>query len=259
MPDRAMIWALADLHLSHVHPKPMDIFGPRWRDHGARIARAWRERVADDDLVLIAGDVSWATKLDDALEDLRWIDALPGRKVISRGNHDYWWSAERTRRTRRLMPPGITLREADAARYDGAVICGCRGWVTPDTPGFQEGRDRPFYEREVGRLEAALAEAQRLADGVLPIIVMLHFPPFVSGRPTAFSERIAAAGAAACVYGHLHRPDDWASATQGRVAGVYYQLTACDYLGFGPVAVRGLPPPTQRAACSPTAGTPPPG
>jgi len=93
---------------------------------------------------------------------------------------------------------------------------------------------------------------------LLPIIVML-LPPFVSGRPTAFSERIAAAGAAACVYGHLHRPDDWASATQGRVAGVYYQLTACDYLGFGPVAVRGLPPPTQRAACSPTAGTPPPG
>ena len=94
-----MIWALADLHLSHARPKPMDIFGARWRDHSARIARAWRERVADDDLVLIAGDVSWAMKPDDALEDLRWIDALPGRKGMSRGNHDSWWSAERSRRS----------------------------------------------------------------------------------------------------------------------------------------------------------------
>lgn len=218
----------------------MDVFGNRWKNHPERIAAAWRSRVADDDTVLIAGDVSWAMKLNDALVDLQWIDALPGRKVISRGNHDYWWSSDRTRRVRRSLPPSIAIVEAEALDIGSAVVCGTRGWTAPETPGFQESNDRAYFERELGRLDTALAAAAKLAAGRKPIIVMIHFPPFISGRPTAFAGRIAAAGAAACIYGHLHRPEDWGSATQGMVDGVFYQLTACDYLGFGPVAVRGI-------------------
>ncbi len=237
---RAMLWTISDLHLSFARPKPMDIFGNRWKNHAERIAAAWRARVGADDTVLLAGDTSWALKLQEALVDLEWIDALPGRKIISRGNHDYWWSSERTNRVRRSLPPGISILEGDALYAGEAVICATRGWNTPETPGFQESADRPYFERELKRLDAALAAAQQLAARQRPIIVMIHFPPFISRRPTEFARRIAAAGVTTCIYGHLHRPEDWAAATQGVVDGVYYQLTACDYLDFGPVAVRGL-------------------
>lgn len=245
---RGMLWSISDLHLSFARPKPMDIFGSRWKDHPERIAAAWRARVKPDDVVLLAGDTSWAMKLQDALVDLEWIAALPGRKIISRGNHDYWWSSERTNRVRRSLPPGIDILEASAIDVGEAVVCATRGWNAPETPGFQESVDRPYYERELARLDKALAEAQRLAEGKRPIVVMIHFPPFVARRPTEFARRIAAAKASACVYGHLHRPEDWATATQGVVDGVYYQLTSCDYLGFGPVAVRGLRSPESDSA-----------
>jgi predicted phosphohydrolase len=233
-----MIWTISDLHLSFAQPKPMDIFGTRWKDHHERIAANWRARVAASDTVLIAGDISWAMKVDDALVDLRWIDALPGRKILSKGNHDYWW--DRAGPIRGLMPPSIELLEASAIALGAAVICGTRGWITPETPGFAPSTDMRVFSREVGRLERALAAASALA-AELPMIVMIHYPPFINGRPTDFARRIAAAGASACVFGHLHRPEDWALATQGTVDGVFYQLTSCDYLGFGPVAVRGLP------------------
>lgn len=235
---KGMLWTISDLHLSSVHPKPMDIFGNRWKNHPERIAAAWRQRIQDDDTVLIAGDISWAMKVDEALPDLRWIDELPGRKVLSKGNHDYWW--DRAGPLRPLLPPSIRVVEADALLTDEAVICGTRGWLTPETTGFAPATDLRIYNRELGRLDRALAAARKLADGNRPIVVMIHFPPFVERKPTEFAHRIAAAGAAACVYGHLHRPEDWRSAIQGVQDGVFYQLTSCDYLGFGPVAVRGV-------------------
>ena len=216
----------------------MDIFGERWRDHPRRIAAAWRERVSDDDVVLVAGDISWALKLAEAQPDLAWIAELPGRKVLSRGNHDYWW--ESSGRVRRVLPPSIAIVQGDAIDLGAVIVCGTRGWVTPETPGFKPGEDQVVYNRELARLDMALAAARKLAAGIKPIVVMFHYPPFLDRKPTEFARRIAAAGAAACVYGHLHRPYDWSAATQGLVDGVYYQLTSCDYLGFGPVAVRGL-------------------
>jgi predicted phosphohydrolase len=216
----------------------MDIFGDRWKEHPRRIAAAWNERVRDDDVVLIAGDISWALKLPEALLDLQWIDALPGRKVLSRGNHDYWWDSPG--RVRRQLPGSLAIVQADALDVGDVVVCGTRGWITPDMAGFKIPDDQVIYNRELVRLDLALAAARKLAGGAKPIVVMFHYPPFLDRKPTEFAHRIAAAGAAACVYGHLHRPYDWSLATQGLVDGVYYQLTACDYLGFGPVAVRGL-------------------
>jgi len=233
-----MLWTISDLHLSSVNPKPMDIFGDRWKNHPQRIAAAWRARVREDDTVLVAGDISWAMKLDEALPDLRWIAELPGRKVLSKGNHDYWW--ERAGPLRPKLPPTIAVVEADALDVGEAVVCGTRGWITPEMPGFKESEDLRVYNRELGRLDRALAAAHKLAAGAKPIVVMIHYPPFVDHKPTEFANRIGRSGAAACVYGHLHRPNDWSMATQGVVDGVYYQLTSCDYLGFGPVAVRGI-------------------
>jgi len=216
----------------------MDIFGDRWKNHPLRVAAAWRERVRAEDTVLIAGDISWALKLDEALPDLAWIAELPGHKVLSKGNHDYWW--ERAGPLRPRLPPTIAVVEADALELDEAVICGTRGWLTPEMTAFKDPDDRRVYNRELGRLDRALAAAQKLADGAKPIVVMIHYPPFIDRKPTEFARRIGAAGAAACIYGHLHRANDWNEAVQGVVDGVYYQLTSCDYLGFGPVAVRGL-------------------
>jgi predicted phosphohydrolase len=200
-----MIWTISDLHLSHARPKPMDIFGPHWKDHPERIAAAWRARVAPDDWVLIAGDISWAMKLPDALADLRWIDELPGRKVIIRGNHDYWCS-RRVKPLRPHMPPSITLLGADAVDIGEAVVCGTRGWVVPGTPGYNPATDDPIYQRELTLLDRALAHGQELAAGTRPLIVLIHYPPFLNRQPTEFALRICAA----------------------------------DYLGFGPVGVRGI-------------------
>ncbi len=133
------IWAIADLHLSLAMPKPMDVFGERWRDHPQRIAEAWRERVADDDLVLIAGDISWALKLPEALIDLQWIMNLPGTKVLTKGNHDYWWDAARKRRAE--LPESITLVEADAVLCGEWVLCGSRAWVSRGHPTFDPASD----------------------------------------------------------------------------------------------------------------------
>lgn len=227
------IWAIADLHLSFAAAKPMDVFGDNWRDHPARIADLWHKLIAPDDLVLVAGDISWALRLPDALPDLAWIDALPGHKILTKGNHDYWWDYARKRSDQ--LPASLTLIEAEAIAMKGWVFCGTRGWVTPGQPWFAPETDERIYRREVGRLERALAAAQRLATQGERIGVLLHYPPFLAdGTPTRFAEQLAAAQAAFCVYGHLHRRQDWQQAVQGERDGVHYYLTSCDFLNFTP-------------------------
>ncbi len=235
------IWAISDLHLSFAAPKPMDIFGERWHDHAERVARQWRKVVADEDIVLLPGDNSWALRLPAALPDLQWIAALPGQKVLTKGNHDYWWDDARKALRREgqtgepLCQRSLTLIEAEAVECKGWVLCGTRAWVTPGQPFFKPEADERIYQRELGRLERALQSAARLAESWRPIGVLLHYPPFLpDGTPTAFAEMIAAAGASFCVYGHLHRRYDWDHAAQGERQGVRYHLTSCDYLGFMP-------------------------
>ena len=231
------IWAISDLHLSFASSKPMDVFGDRWRNHPERVAVAWRGAVAPDDLVLLPGDTSWGLRLPAALPDLQWIDALPGRKILTKGNHDYWWDYARKQRLPdgALLPPSLTLIEAEAVAVGEWILCGTRGWVTPGQPSFKPETDQRIYTREIGRLERALASAARLSEGARPIGVLLHYPPFLpDGTPTVFAQMIAAAGVRFCVYGHLHRRVDWEYAEQGERDGVRYHLTSCDYLGFLP-------------------------
>jgi len=235
------IWAIADLHLSFGASKPMDIFGDYWRNHPERIATQWRKLVEAEDLVLLPGDISWGLRAPAALPDLEWIDALPGHKVLTKGNHDYWWDDVRKQRRREMGAggvdrlPSLALIEAEAVAQSGWVLCGTRGWIAPGHPLFKPETDQRIYDRELGRLERALEAATRLAAGEQPLGVLLHYPPFLpDGVPTTFAEMIAAAGARFCVYGHLHRRIDWEQATQGEHDGVRYHLTSCDYLGFAP-------------------------
>ena len=153
------VFAIADPHLSRAAPKPMTIFGEGWAGHPERFFAGWRETVAEDDLVLVPGDVSWAMTLGGALPDLLDIAALPGQKVLLRGNHDYWWPS--LTKLRAALPEGMFALQNDALRLGSVVVAGTRGWVCPGSGDF-DAEDEKIYTRELGRLQLSLAAAQKL-------------------------------------------------------------------------------------------------
>lgn len=232
------VFAIGDLHLPGGQEKPMDVFGERWAGHGRRIAERWRELVSEEDVVLVPGDISWAMKLDEARDDLAYLGALPGRAVIIRGNHDYWWQA--IGKVRRALPPNVAALQNDHVPLGGPwAVCGTRGWVLPGTEGFTE-EDRRIYEREVQRLALSLESAAKA--GLRPVIAMLHFPPaHRDGAPTEFTRLLEEYGVRLCVYGHLHG-EAARGALRGTHRGVHYELVACDAIGFAPKLVAELAP-----------------
>ncbi|GGJ10358.1 ser/threonine protein phosphatase [Alicyclobacillus cellulosilyticus] len=227
-----MLFAIADLHLSHGTDKPMDVFGDHWSHHTDRIARAWRAKVSAADTVLLPGDLSWAMTLAEAAEDLAWIGRLPGKKVILRGNHDYWWGG--IGKVRRALPPDVYAIQNDALLAESFAICGTRGWLLPSHPRFTE-EDMAIYRREGERLRLSLQQAKRLGR---PLIAMMHFPPCgPEGEETLFTQLLEAFGVKVCVYGHLHGPAH-RYRFEGWLRGVWYQLVSADYVQFEPVPVK---------------------
>jgi len=235
------LFAIADPHLSRVDPKPMDIFGPGWEGHPEAFFAGWRSVVSDDDLVLLPGDLSWAMRLDDALTDLRDIAALPGRKVILRGNHDYWWPS--ISKLRRALPDGMYAIQNDAIAIDGVVIAGTRGWVCPGSHGFSP-EDERIYRREVERLRLSLEAARKLQGRYR--VVMLHFPPTNSRlEPSAFTEAIADAAPDALVFGHVHGESE---AVLRSLGGIDVHFVAADALAFVPRLIQDLDAPEGAAS-----------
>ena len=223
------LFAVGDLHLPGGQEKPMSVFGPQWDRHFLRISESWRAQVKPEDTVLIPGDISWAMRLEEAREDLEAIGALPGRKVLIRGNHDYWWSS--VSRIRESLPERMLALQQDAADLDTCVVCGTRGWLIPCGDTALEPRDEKIYRRELGRLEMALDQANRIAAG-RPVIVMLHYPPLLKNQMTSgFTERLEEAGVQLCVYGHLHGAGI-PTGFSGIHGGVRYELTSCDSQDF---------------------------
>lgn len=155
------LFAIGDLHLSHSSNKPMSVFGPNWDNHAERIAAAWRERVSDEDAVLIPGDISWAMQLDEARPDIEYIAALPGKKVIMRGNHDYWWGS--ISKVRDMLPCCMYALQNDTVELGSVTIAGSRGWICPGSSGFDPETDKKIYDREVIRLQLSLSGANRAA------------------------------------------------------------------------------------------------
>ena len=218
------VFAIADLHLP-AQTKPMDVFGPHWKDHFQRIRQDWLSRVSPEDLVLLPGDISWAMRLEEALDDLRSIGALPGTKLLLRGNHDYWWSS--IGRVRRALPEGMYALQNDSVRIGDRVYAGSRGWMLPG-PELSED-DLRIYSRERLRLEMSLKHARRIG-GEAPITVMMHYPPLTDELP-GFSDILEAYGVEDCVYGHLHGAG-LHGAVRGERRGVRYHQVSCDGLGF---------------------------
>lgn len=229
----ATIWALADLHLPGRDNKPMDIFGPEWKDHPDRIMQGWQSNIKDHDLTIIPGDISWAMQLEGARDDLNWIAALPGRKVLVRGNHDYWWKS--ISRVRAALPPGMWAIQNDHCFFQGWAICGTRGWICPEDSRFDPERDEKIYLREVQRLELSLKSAHD--RGHRQIIVSLHFPPFnVERKPSGFTELLDAYEVRICIYGHLHA-EARELAFEGELGKTRYIFVAADHLDFVPTPI----------------------
>jgi len=250
------IYAISDFHLSSSTPdKSMDVFGPHWIDHAEKISKAWKETVEENDLVLMPGDLSWAMKLGDVKSDLDFLAELPGRKILCKGNHDYWWTS--ASKVRSILPDGIFIVNNDSVTLDGVAIAGTRLWldiemgpirlamrdkdkldpataikVTPEKKSDPK-KDEKIFKRELNRLDMALKKIEKNSEMK---IVLVHYPPLaIDLKETRASRLIKEAGIQHCVFGHLHnylpRPG---MSLIGAAHGVAYHLVSCDYLDFIP-------------------------
>ncbi|MFD1675133.1 metallophosphoesterase [Alicyclobacillus fodiniaquatilis] len=222
------LYAIGDLHLATVVDKPMDIFGDTWRDHAERIQAHWHAQIGPEDTVLLPGDISWAMTLDEAKPDLDWIGAMPGKKILIRGNHDYWWSG--IGKVRQLLSHDTYAIQNDSLQQAEVAIAGTRGWLLPNHPNFTE-EDEHIFERELHRLRLSLEHAKK-SDR--KIVCMLHYPPLsADGQGTAYTNLLEQYQVVMCVYGHLHG-NSHRYAFNGIHHGIHYQLVSADYLNFCP-------------------------
>ncbi len=219
------IFAISDLHISTNTNKPMDVFGGNWVGYLDKIRADWQAKVTDDDLVLIGGDLSWAMNIEDAKKDLESFADLKGKKILIKGNHDYWWSG--IGRVRDMLPPNFYALQNDSIRFDGVVICGSRCWSVPGSPDFKE-QDMKIYLRETERLKLSLNSAGKMLREGDKLLALVHYPPFnVRRENSAFTDIFEQNNVNAVVYGHLHGKNVRADKKVEK-NGIKYFLTSCD-------------------------------
>ncbi len=230
------LYAISDLHLALSTDKPMDVFGARWHNYMDRIKENWQAVVSEEDTVVVPGDISWATYLENAVEDFKLIDSLPGKKIISKGNHDYWWTTL-SKLDNFLSVNGfstIRFMHNNSFKVGNNILCGTRGWKMPGDDGFS-AEDRKIYQRELQRLELSLKSVEVLPGDRL--IAAMHYPVFNSkGVFSEFLEILQKYGVSLCLYGHLHG-DAFKNAVEGVHNGVEFKLVSADYLLFKPIRI----------------------
>lgn len=222
------LYAIGDLHLSLGTNKPMDVFGPKWANYVERIQENF-SKLNDDDVIVIAGDISWGMSLEQSLPDFQFIDALPGRKILLKGNHDYWWGTA-SKMKKFFAEHDITTLDIlynNAFFYGGHAICGTRGWFYEEARG--EAHDRKIMLREVGRLETSLKAA-----GDRTKLVFLHYPPkYLGYECPEILDLLDAYHVPLCCYGHIHSRG-CRSAFQGMYHDTEFRLLSADYISFCP-------------------------
>lgn len=225
------LYGISDLHLDLNGEKPMDIFGDQWLEHDEKIKENWISKIQEEDTVLIAGDISWSMKIEDGLKDLQWIHKLPGKKIILKGNHDYWWGSINKLNS---LYDDMSFIQNNFFTYNDYAICGTRGWIFPGVENFTK-KDEKIYERELIRLRLSIESAVKA--GYSKFIIMLHYPPFSESQSdSGFVEIINEFKAEFVIYGHLHGPSA-ETAFQGNRQGTEYIMTSSDYLRFNPVRI----------------------
>ena len=230
------VFAISDLHLSFNTDKPMDVFGEKWENYELKIKENVANQLNDDDILIIAGDLSWAMQMADAGRDLEFIGSLKGKKILVRGNHDYWWKAISSVREK-VEPLNCYALQNDSVKIGKFVFAGTRGWVIPEPGKGLSEEDQKIYNRELIRLEMALENATKLCEEGDEIIAVLHYPPFNSAlESNEFTELLEKYGVSKCVYGHLHGKTKYASSVQNK-NGINYFLSSCDKIYFSPVLI----------------------
>lgn len=222
------LYTIGDLHLSLNTNKSMDVFGAGWTDYVERIRKGF-SKLREDDVTVLCGDLSWGMSLTESLEDLRFINDLPGKKILLKGNHDYWWN------TAKKMEAFFAANGLDTLQilhnnclfYGDIALCGTRGWFYElDSEGTHNGK---MMAREVGRLETSLKAA-----GEAEKICFLHYPPLYTGyRCPEILALLQQYGVKRCYYGHLHGASH-KRRIEGNYGGTEFSLVAADYLGFTP-------------------------
>lgn len=220
------IFAISDLHLGFSVNKPMDRFGSAWEGHAEKVAARWRARVTENDTVLVCGDTSWALRLEEARADLDFLGALPGRKILLRGNHDYWWTS--LRKLRKVLHPSIVPLQNDSHRVEAWQVCGSRGWLLPGPETTDD--DVRIFQRELQRLRLSLQSA----CGEAPRLAMLHYPPYaVESGASPVLDLLVEHGVKHCVYGHLHAMPR-GSYPEGEHQGIEFHCVSVDLVDFAP-------------------------
>lgn len=226
------LYAIGDLHLSLGCDKPMDVFGGRWLNYVDKLAEGF-SALASDDVTVLCGDLSWGMSLEQAREDFIFIDRLPGRKIILKGNHDYWWSTA-SKAMRFFEENGIStidILHNNCFYYGDTALCGTRGWFYEEERSASH--DKKIMQREIGRLETSLKAA-----GEKSKIVFLHYPPkFLNYECPEILELLVKYGVSECCYGHIHGKG-CPAAFQGVKNGVSFRLVSADYLMFKPIKLR---------------------
>ncbi|MBR2391389.1 MAG: metallophosphoesterase [Clostridia bacterium] len=228
------VYAISDLHLSFNHDKPMDVFGGHWENYTQKIKANWESKIKDDDVVLIAGDISWAMKIDEVDADLDWIDKLPGQKIIIKGNHEYWWKSISA--VREILPKSIKAIQNDAIKIGSVVFCGTRGWTIPESGKELEPEDLKIYKREVERMKLTLMSANVLRQEGDKLAVMIHFPPLNSEKEeNDFTKLFEEYGVDDVIFGHIHGYTNCPLHYEKN--GVAYHFTSCDHIQNNPVLI----------------------
>ena len=219
------IFAISDLHFGV--NKPMNVFGKIWDNYEDKIKKDWEKKVGNDDTVIIAGDISWGINFEESYKDFKFINELPGKKIILRGNHDYYFNTK-TKVEKFLLENGfstIKILHNNAFEIENYIICGTRGW--DEVEGKNKEENLRIIKREEGRLELSLKEGKKI-NSDKQIIVAMHFPPYSSGR---FEEIMKKYNVKLCIYGHLHGYGH-KMVKEGLIDSIDHKMISCDFTGF---------------------------
>ena len=225
------LYAIGDLHLSHGVDKPMDVFGGGWVNYIEKISNGFAN-LTSGDVCILCGDISWGMNLVESLDDFLFIERLPGKKIILKGNHDYWWSTAAKMKSffDSNMIKTIEILQNNCFSYNDVSICGTRGWMPDDE--FNTAQNEKITNREVQRLQTSLKQAEKNIK-----LCFFHYPPRT--KNTVSYDIISVMnnfGVKNCYYGHLHA-DGHRLAVQGPVDGIEYKMVSADYINFSPAKI----------------------
>ena len=229
------IYVIGDLHLPFGEDKPMDIFGEKWQDYTKKLKEDWNEKVKPEDTVILAGDFSWATYLKDTYKDFEFINNLPGKKILLKGNHDYWWTTVKSMKEylKENKFNNIEFLYNNSFEIENKIIVGTRGWTLLDSENSEK-----MIKRESARLELSIKDAIRKYGEDKEMICIMHYPPLAKTKmkneytyDSEFLEVMKKYNIKKCYYGHLHASSH-KDAIEGNVEGIEFCLISGDYLEF---------------------------